>query len=84
MPIIGAVLNLAEDPQLRSSVIEFLANDQRFSLGELQLQGLPVVIECGSRSEEMAIWDDLQAQSGILFCSIAYADFSDIEGEPLL
>jgi hypothetical protein len=82
MPIIGAVLNLAEDPVLKSAAIDFLANDDRITLGELQLQGLPVVIDCNSRSEEMAIWDDLQAQSGILFCSIAYADFSDIEGEP--
>jgi len=81
MPIIGAVLHLDCQPEVQQAALQFLAQHPLITVGEAQLHGLPVVIECGSRSEERALWDTLEAHPGILFCSVAYADFSDIEGE---
>ncbi|MBT9584357.1 hypothetical protein IV102_13525 [bacterium] len=78
MPILGAVLNLAAQDELRNQALHFLAGHPAVTLGEAQSKGLPVVIEFATRSEERAIWEQLSGQPGILFFSVVYADFSDI------
>lgn len=83
MPVLGAVLNLADEGVLRQAALCFLERHSAVTLGELQARGLPVVIECATRAEERAFWEELEAQPGVLFSSVVYADFSDLvfEGE---
>lgn len=78
MPIVGAVLNLSPQDELRNQALLFLAAHPAITVGEVQSKGLPVVIELATRAEERAFWDELREQPGILFFSPVYADFSDI------
>lgn len=81
MPVIGAVLYLDEDPAYHEGVLRLLEHDPRVTLGQEHGQRLPVVLESESRNEEKSLWNEIQALPGITFCSVVYADFSDLNLE---
>lgn len=85
MPVLGAILTLSEEAPARDSALAFLREHPAITLGEPQLLGWPVAIETGSRAEEKAVWNELEAWPGILFATVVYNDFSDlIEKEEVL
>ena len=78
MPVVGAVLSLAEEGPQRQQALEFLARHPAITVGQPQAQGLPVVVESSSQTEDREIWKALEAEPGILFLALVYADFSDL------
>ena len=81
MPVIGAVLHLDQNPEQRERALQYLNQHPRITLGHHQDGRLPIVLESDSKSEDKALWNELQAQSGVTFCSVVFADFSDVNLE---
>ena len=78
MPVLGAVVSLCEEGPQRQQALEFLAAHPAITVGAPQVQGLPVVVESSSRTEDREIWKALESQPGILFLALVYVDFSDL------
>lgn len=81
MPVIGAVLHLERDEVKRRAALTFMQGHPGITLGEEYDNRLPVVLESGSRAEDKALWQDLQAHTGVVFCAMVFADFSDVVTE---
>ena len=81
MPIVGAVAHLDPDPTRSAQVLSYLRDLAEVTVGELQVGGLPLVLDCATREAEKQLWEELSNLSGVLFLSVVYADFSDIVGE---
>lgn len=81
MPIIGAVAQLDQDPIRSAAALNYLRARPEVSLGQLQVGGLPLVLDCPTRAAEKMLWEELSNLPGVLFLSVVYADFSDIIGE---
>ncbi len=78
MPIIGAVLQLSEEASEKSAALEFVEQHSQITVGEPQVNGLPIVLDAESRTAEKAIWAEINAEPGIVFSSVVYVDFSDL------
>ncbi|MFA5506661.1 MAG: hypothetical protein WC314_03400 [Vulcanimicrobiota bacterium] len=78
MPIVAAVLTLSRQPESRQVVLDFLEQHHAIEVGEPQLLGLPVVLDCSSRTEERALWAQLEALPGVVFATVVFSDFSDL------
>lgn len=81
MPVLGAVLYLEDDIALKNSALRFLGNHPKITLGQEKANRLPVVLESETRDEEKQIWAELQVLPGVNFCSVVFADFSDLNLE---
>jgi nitrate reductase NapAB chaperone NapD len=84
MPVIGAVLHLDQDESRRQAALGFLKGHPGITLGEEVDRRLAVVMESDSRKEDKAVWEEVQAQTGVVFCSMVFADFSDVVPEESL
>jgi nitrate reductase NapAB chaperone NapD len=78
MPIVSAVLTLAPDLVTRAAVQRALGTDPRITLGPLNADRLPVVLETSSRDEDRALWERVADSPGVLNIELAFADFSDL------
>lgn len=76
MPIIGAVLLMADPPEER--LLQRLEADPRVTLGERFGCRLPIVLESDDKRADRSFWDALQAQPSILHIEFAFAEFSDL------
>lgn len=78
MPVLGAVLQLSQEPELQRDALDFLNSLSALTLGEPGERGIPVVLESETREQDRDLWEQLGDHPGILFCAVVYADFSDI------
>ncbi len=82
MPVIGAVLTLSPDAELRALALAGLAADDRVTAGEPAGDRLPVVLDTRSRGEDRACWEAVSRLPGVLMAELAFADFSDLHESP--
>lgn len=79
MPISGLVLTLSDEPSLQQTALSELALDSRLSLGELQVNRLPVVAETDTiRQSTRLVREELLTIPGVIFVDVVMVDFSDI------
>lgn len=79
MPVSGIVVTLESDAHARETLLERLAGDGRFTVGETQGAHLPLVCDTSDLDGHRAAWHDLEAMPGVRFVELAYHDFSDVE-----
>jgi hypothetical protein len=84
MPVVGAVLNLSTEPHERESALAHLRSHPSVTLGDHQARGYPLVIEFDCKSQEKAIWEEIQSIQGVMFSSVVFADFSDLVSEEIV
>lgn len=78
MPISGLVLTLSDEPSLQQAALSQLALDSRLSLGELQVNRLPVVAETDTiRQSTRLVREELLTIPGVIFVDVVMVDFSD-------
>ena len=73
MPVSGIVVTLAKPGPPAELAVEWLASDERFTLGEPQGDGerhLPVTIDTADEQETQACWEEMQSHAGIEFIDV--------------
>lgn len=80
MPISAVVVTLKPDEALREEALKILRADPRLTLGELQRNQLPVVIDTETIVEGINIVrEELPDVAGVVFVHVVSVDFSDVE-----
>jgi len=81
MPVLGAVLTLSDQVELRSAALAYLAGEPRIELGIAARGRQPIVLSTDSRAQDKALWRSLETLGGITHIELAFADFSDLQNE---
>lgn len=80
MPVSALVITLSKNPVLREMAIDWLTEDERFTLGKTHADQLPVVFESEDlRSGADTVRRELPEVTGIDFIHVVSVDFSDLE-----
>ncbi|MCB9743907.1 MAG: hypothetical protein H6740_15010 [Alphaproteobacteria bacterium] len=82
MPVVSAVLTLSAAPERRAALLAELSADPRVSLGPMQRDRLPLVLDTPTRAEDRAAWRSLERHPAVLAHELVFADFSDLHGAP--
>ena len=80
MPVVGAVFHLSQDAALRGAALATLRGDPRITLGALDGDNQPLVLETASAAEDRAAWRHLGEIEGIDQIVVTFADLSDCNG----
>lgn len=80
MPVSALVITLSSEHHARQGALSWLAEDERFLVGERQNDQLPVVLQTdGLREGAHLIRKELPEVEGIDFVHVISVDFSDLD-----
>ena len=82
MPLLSAVLTLSPAPERRAALLAELSTDPRITLGPMQRDRLPLVLDTRTRAEDRAAWRALEGHPAVIAHELVFADFSDLHGAP--
>lgn len=80
MPISAVVISLDSSPSRRAAALEALGAHPALTLGDLQGNQLPAVIETDTIGQGVdVVREQLHAIEGVVFVHVISVDFSDME-----
>ncbi|AWV89970.1 hypothetical protein [Bradymonas sediminis] len=80
MPISAVVVTLSSQPESREAALSILRADPRLTLGALQRNQLPVVVDTEKIADGVLIVrEELPSIDGVEFVHVVSVDFSDVE-----
>ena len=77
MPVSGLILSLNDDRRLRDGALEAIKHHNAVSLGEMQGQRLPIVVDTPDSDADREVWRWLHELPGVLFVDLVCTDASD-------
>ena len=82
MPISGLVVTLSDDEEEQKKALATLEADDRITLGELQENRQPLVLETeGIKEGSKMVRADLLDIDGVVFVDVVTVNFEDVTGK---